>query len=248
MTGHFSSPAPAASLSASIRAAQQWWIDAGVETACGDSVVPWIVEEPVEDSTAVPVFFVDNTADDAAALPPAIGGDEDGWPQDLLSFQDWWLNAPSLDCGGLRPRIAPRGTASPELMIIVPMPEGEDEDSLLSGVHGRLVRGICSALNLGVEDVYLASALPRYVQLPDWDALDSAGLGAVLRHHVGLVKPQRLLAMGHGILPLLQHGSPKDLPQTDQFRLLGTSAPEILLRTPRLRAALWRQLLDWTEA
>src|SRR5690606_25581257 len=124
-------------------------------------------------------------------------------------FTQWWMTAPSLDCGGLRPRIAPRGSTSPQLMVIAPMPEAEDEGAVLSGAHGRLVRGICAALNWGVDDVYVATALPRHVQLPDWDALDSAGLGAVLRHHIDLVQPQRVLAMGNGILPLLQHGSPK---------------------------------------
>lgn len=241
-------------LAASIAAAQQWWRDAGMEFACGDEPVIWAGSETGQQAAARAPSTSAAPEISAVPPPPAMGGEPAAWPTDLEAFAAWWLTEPSLDCGGLRPKIAPRGAENAALMVLVPMPEAEDSETLLSGAQGRLIAGITAALELGGGEIYLASALPRHLPLPDWDALGQAGLGAVLRHHVTLARPKRVLAMGNGILPLLGHDPTQAPPPPDQSAIqdmaapvLGTLAPDTLLRAPRSRAALWRQLLDWTE-
>src|SRR5690606_27535916 len=99
----------------------------------------------------------------------------------------WWLCEPSLDVGGLHPRVPPRGAAEPALMVLVPMPEAEDAEVLLSGAEGRLITNIAAALRLDADAIYWAAALPRHTPAPHWDELRRAGLGAVLQHHITLV-------------------------------------------------------------
>ena len=239
---------PPPTLAESIAAAQAWWREAGVDLAFHDQPQGWLAEEkPPVEVKAAPV----------KALPPPkakIGGDPAGWPQDLAVFRQWWLEQPSLDQGGTHPRVAPRGEAGAPLMMLVPMPEVEDRDTLLAGSHGRLLGSFATAAGIVPEAVYLASALPRHTALPDWQRLGEDGLGEVLLHHIGLAAPQRLIVMGSGILPLLGHGPAQAAPAVSELAiqgrkmpLLASFAPERLLGNARQRAALWQCWLEWTD-
>ena len=83
------------------------------------------------------------------------------------------------------------------------MPEAGDSDSLLSGPHGTLVANMLRAMQIAPDKAYVATAIPRHQPLTDWDALQAAGLGEVLAHHITLAAPRRLLVLGNDILPLL---------------------------------------------
>jgi DNA polymerase len=89
--------------------------------------------------------------------------------------------------------------------------------------------------------------------MADWDAIAAKGLGALLMHHVKLVAPQRLVALGGNILPLLGHDpahSPAALRQFNQqgltIPLLAGKSLAALLERPRWKAGLWQGWLDWT--
>ncbi|WP_126172550.1 hypothetical protein [Altericroceibacterium xinjiangense] len=244
----------APSLAEQFAAAHAWWADAGVDCLFHDEPTPWLVDEPPE--TAVPA----RPARTAPAPPPPepkvlVGGDPSGWPQDLAAFRDWWLAEPSLDAGGGHPRVPPRGKAGAELMVIVPEPEAEDTESLLAGSHGQLIAGMLSAMGLAEDEAYLAAALPRHTPMPDWAELAASGMDAVLRHHIGLVSPKRLLVLGGGILPLLGHDPAQPLTGVDQtasesgmILTLAARDPGYLLRRADARATLWRRWLDWTSS
>ena len=138
-------------------------------------------------------------------------------------------------------------------MIVVPMPEMEDSDVLLSGPHGRLLANMARAMGFAPDEVYLTSALPRHVPLPDWTALSAGGLGEVLRHHINLARPKRLLTLGNDVLSLLGHGLAQPAPSVSELSILSRKLPVLssyapgrLLDHPRLRAELWRKWLDWT--
>ena len=103
-------------------------------------------------------------------LPP-LGGERADWPASLAGLREWWLAEPSLDCAGNGPRIAPRGAADARLMVLVPMPEAEDRDSLLSGPQGKLVAAMLSAMGIAGDEAYLASALPCHAPHADWEML-----------------------------------------------------------------------------
>jgi DNA polymerase len=242
--------APPPTLAESIAAAQAWWREAGVEHVYHDEPQGWLADETPPE--AVPTGRVAEKA--APPSRPRIGGDPSGWPQDLPAFHRWWRDEPSLDPGGANPRIAPRGEAGAAVMLLVPMPEAEDRDSLLSGPEGRLLASLAMAMGLASEAIYLAAALPRHTALPDWEQLRAEGLGEVLLHHIRLAEPKRLIVLGTRILPLLGHDPAQAAPgvselaiQAREVPLLATYAPERLLGNAKQRAALWQRWLDWTD-
>ncbi len=236
-------------LAEAIAAAQAWWREAGVDHVFHDEPQPWL---------AAPVTGAEAPAPQAArpAAPPRprIGGDSTGWPQDLAAWRAWWLAEPSLDPGGTAPRLAPRGEPGAEVLFLVPMPEAEDGDTLLSGPEGRLLGSFATAMGLDESQVYWASALPRHVAHPDWDRLGADGLGDALLHHLALAAPQRVIAFGQRILPLIGHDPAQAAPAGNEIAiqpgpvpLLATIAPQQLLGNAGQRAALWRRWLDWTD-
>lgn len=249
--------APAApSLTEELAAALDWWRDAGVDRAFRDESEGWLSAPPEEAaaaaeadrSPAAPKF------DRPVAFAPKIGGDPTNWPHTLEAFAGWWLNEPTLDGGGVGPRIAPRGPAGAELMIVVAMPEAEDSERLLSGGHGRFLDAVLAAFGLSSESVYFASALTRHTPLPDPAQLAAGGLGAVLEHHVRLAAPKRLITFGRLVPPLLGHDMAQGPAATPIFNHEGLRLPvmaagglERLLRSAAAREAFWRHWLDWTN-
>lgn len=243
------------SLAEQLAAAEDWWREAGVDCLFDDEATDWLAK--LEADQAAPYSPQGHAAPHAqarrkeeSAEPPVA---TDGLPSDLAAFAQWWLTEPSLDPGGPTQRIAPRGAEAAELMILVPMPEAEDRETLLSGPQGRLVANMLRALDLDAERAYIASALPRHMALPDWAALAHAGLGTVLAEHAGLVRPQRLLVLGREVGPLLNAERPRSAVWTGSIEAGGkpiatlvSYGPETLLHTPRFRKNLWQHLLDFT--
>jgi DNA polymerase len=236
------------SLADELAAAIAWWAEAGVDRSFADEPRGWLAEPP----SAAPPAPAPQPEPPAPPVAP-IGGLREQWPSDLAAFCEWWLNEPSLDHGGLAPRVAPRGQAGAPLMVIVGEPEETDTQTLLSGPHGRFLDAFLGAAGLGVDEVYRASALPRHTPLADWPRLADEGLGAVLAHHVALVAPQRVLVFGDNLLPLCSH-DPAQSPDTLRFfnheggrvAAMAARSLESLLRSAGLRERFWRSWLDWT--
>lgn len=253
-TGHSEQDMPRR---ADIAAAMDWWRLAGVDLEFSENPVAWLAPPEVRP-TGTPQMSARGSsapAPEPGPLAPqrGIGGDPAGWPRDLADWQDWWLTEPSLDGGTVRGRVAPRGSAGAELMVIVGHPEEVDSEELLSGPEGRLLFAMLGAIGVPPDAIYLASALPRHTPVADWDALAHCGLGAILRHHVGLVRPRRLLAFGLGIPSLLGNDPAQTAQNSSQFYhdgltipLLGARELRSLLAKPSWKAGLWRRLLDWT--
>ncbi len=243
---------PVAAIEDGIAAAQAWWREAGVDFAFGDEPRAWLVEP--EDAAAPQPRQASAEAPPSPPQLPPIGGNRTTWPRDLAAFRQWWLDEPTLDGGGLSPRVAPAGEPGGALMVLVPMPEAEDRERLLASVQGRLIAGFIEATGLGTASVYLASALPRHTPLPNWAGLDAGGLGEVLAHHIALAAPRRLLVLGRSILPLLGHDPAQGSPVPSQIAIQGRELPMLasfgpdrLLQSAKLRAGLWRRWLDWTD-
>jgi DNA polymerase len=248
-------------LSADLAAALAWWRDAGVDCAYRDEPVNWVAEDsprPREGGNLGPdggssVEARGPRLRGDAVIPAAPVLDPITLPQDLAAFTRWWLSEPLLDDGRIAGRVPPRGERGAELMIIVPEPEREDRDRLLSGPQGKLLDAILAAIGVAPDKLYLASALPRHTPMADWAAAAQRGLGAALRRQVELVAPQRLIALGSNVLPLLGN----DLPNSGHFslqlnhgelsvRLLAATDLGVMLARPRAKARFWQQWLDWT--
>ena len=247
-------------------AALDWWREAGVDYDFSDDVTEWlaplVAAEPARPPSDTPSSPATAAPPPRQAPPPPVenispvlfGGEEGGWPTDLDGFAQWWLRHPSLEIGGTGPRIAPRGLARAELMIVVDHPEELDQDRLLSGQEGALLAGFLRAAGIAPDKAYFASLLPRFTPAPDWPQIAASGCGAVLAHHIGLVLPEQILFLGRNILPLLGHGVAQDGKTLRCFNHKGRSFPYVegqglarMLRSAALRRNLWQSWLDGTD-
>ena len=243
---------PASNLTEALAAAQDWWREAGVDCDFTDEPQHWLAKpddkrEAAQSATAVTAAPVRQ----APEVPP-LGGPREGWPASLDAFAAWWADLPDLPGAG--PALAPRGAAQADLMVLAPMPEAEDSDTLLSGRHGTLVGNMLRAMNIPPESAYLAAALPRHASHPDWTGLAARGLGAITLHHIALAAPRRLLILGREMLPLFRHDPAQGAASTQEIALEGIKVPALvargpdaLLAEPRFRRALWQGWLGWTE-
>ncbi len=246
-------------------AAQAWWKDAGVDFDFDDEATDWLaqpdgkVSQAASDPAHAPIPAATKSSPtprssiaEKAKLVP-LGGEKSTWPGDLAAFQSWWLAEPSLDSGGSFPRIAPRGAAGARLMIIVPEPEEQDSDHLLSGPLGKFLGNMLAAMGLNADEVYLAAALPRHIPMADWQQLQAAGLAELLRHHIILAAPEKICALGRNIWPLLGHDLTQGSAHLPDFNHEGGSVPILgaeglaeLLRSPPRRKRFWQRWLSWT--
>lgn len=239
---------------ADFAAALDWWREAGVDSDFADDATDWLAAPapPPEAASQQPPARKAAPQAVEPPEPPTFGGDPSGWPGDPAAWREWWLGEPALECGGIGPRVAPRGEPGAELMIVVAMPGEEDGETLLSGAPGRLLSGFLRAAGIDEGQVYLASVLPRSSPMPD---LSRAGLAGLLQHHERIVAPRRVLLLGRNILPLLAHEPPQAPANLPVFNhdgrnvpLMEARGPAELLRSARARADLWQRWLDWTEA
>lgn len=234
-------------------AALDWWREAGVDSDFADEPRNWLVRpEPKEEAAPAPAAPVAKQSEAPPVAP--IGGDSSAWPGTLPEFAKWWCTDASLETPGTGLRVAPRGVAGADLMVLVPHPEEGDRERLFSGKQGELVANMLKAMGIGEDRAYLASALPRHAAHPDWHALAERQLGAVLRHHIALAAPKRLLVLGRKMLPLFGHDPAQASPIAGQLALEGIEVPvlaavgpETLLDEPRFRKTLWQAWLEWTE-
>ncbi|MEM9017931.1 MAG: ABC transporter substrate-binding protein, partial [Verrucomicrobiota bacterium] len=63
--------------------------------------------------------------------------------------------------------VPPRGSARPDLMVLVIDPEQNDRELLLSGEKGKLLQRMLAAMGMNEDRVYIASALPRHTPMAD---------------------------------------------------------------------------------
>ncbi|WP_408591482.1 uracil-DNA glycosylase family protein [Novosphingobium sp.] len=238
-----------------IAAAIDWWRLAGVEGDLVDDPQDWLAssklqanpDKPTPKRTPKPPVTPDQPA------IPVLGGPRESWPETLADFAAWWLSQPDLAPSGM-PRMPPTGPARAPLMVLVAMPEADDAEGLLTGRAGALLDSLLRTCGLERDGVYLASALPARIAVPDWIALKEQGLGAVLERHVALAAPQRVLVFGQAwVSALLGNDSPQSAAHLRSLNheqgtvaALATYELGYYLSKPAAKAGLWQRWLDWT--
>lgn len=240
-----------------VAAALDWWRDAGVDHAFVDEPQDWLANarKPMDPATPAPMKPLRELAAERSDSPVAVPkvSPRAGWPSTLDDFAPWWLAEPALAPAGL-PRLAPVGAKAADLMVLVPMPSGDENDTLLSGRAGRLLDAMLAAFGLDRSHTYLASALPAHVPMPDWQLFRDSGLGDVLLHHITLAAPKRLLILGASGISALLGNDPPNLAQS--LRAINQEGPplpalpawdlEAMLQRPSLKGSFWSRWLDWT--
>ena len=244
-------------LAQQLAAAFDWWRDAGVDGDLRDEAQSWIaLSEPDAPASEIAPASPHISRQPRAKAEPVLDApnDRSGWPARLDGFAAWWSSEPWLDGGQVNTRVLPRGAQGAELMIVVPEPEPEDRERLLSGPQGRLLDAMLAAMGIAPGAVYLASALPRHTPHADWAALRRAGMGEVLRHHAALVTPRRMIVFGANVLPLLSTDPANNREVLPKFHHVGGSVPllvqrdlAILLERPRSKSKVWQDWLVWNS-
>ena len=259
---------PTSPFAAEISAALQWWQMAGVDSDFADDATDWLAEPNADapDETGAKGAAQDNLAQntakaatqssDASVQKKSIQRADllgEAPPQDVTAFQQWWMEAPGLDAIGPRGRVAPRGTAKAELMVLIIDPEERDRESLLSGPQGQLLNRILFAMGVSEDRTYIAAALPRHTPMADTAALAAGGMDAVTLHHIGLVSPQKIIAFGSGILPLIGQNVSETTTYLREINQNGRKVPALmsegldsLMAMPRLKARFWRRWMEWS--
>lgn len=220
-----------------VLSALEWWREAGIDVLVGDEPFDWLSRRPPEPAVrAAPV-----------PAPAAL-------PDTLEAFQSWLTTSPDApEARWGAGRIAPAGDAAAGLMIVTDLPDPEDaaEARLLAGAPGRLFDRMLAAIGRDRDAIYLA---PLASVRPIGGRVDEASLtrlAALMRHHIALVRPKRLLLLGdapsramlgtgflaaRGRLHSINH-------QGIKVDAVASFHPRQLLRQPSCKAEAWRDLL-----
>jgi DNA polymerase len=217
--------------------ALRWWRDAGVDVLVEDVARDWL-RAPPPRSAPEP---------QRPAAPAAPIG---SFPDTLAGMAAWYADPANLaDLGS--DRLAAAGDPASGLMILVDMPEAQDQAGgpLMSGPCGRLFDAILAAIGRDRASIYLAAMCPAR---PPAGRIEPALAGSVVaaaRHHVGLAAPRVLLLMGReavqafglpwpgarGRLHEINHDGRK-------VAAVATFHPRMLPQSPARKADLWADL------
>lgn len=214
-----------------LASALEWWRDAGVETLQGDEPRDWLARPAA--------------ASQAAAQDAAVAAPVEILPTTLEDFVTWRLGPAAPESGWHAPLIAPSGPAQPKLVIFSDMPCAEDKEALMSGPTGILFDRMLAAIGLDRESVYLGSlavARPLTGRVPPEQ---QARLIQLARHHLNLLKPERLLLFGKAAEQLIDgvDGSGDINLFGCTTRVVASYHPRFLLERPAAKSEAWKHLL-----
>ena len=217
-----------------------WWRDAGVDV---------LVEDAPRDWTARPAAAV---KDDPMRGPVRAEPEPEApLPATLDAFLDWRFGAGAPEAVPGEPLVAPEGDPASPLMVVTDLPEFDGGNpALLAGAAGALFDRILAAIGQSRDSIYLVplcAVRPITGQVPR--ELEER-LGELLRHHVGLTTPARLLLLGQsasrailgtgpargrdGLTPFNHSGG--------QSLAVATFHPRFLLNKPAAKADVWKDL------
>lgn len=223
---------------ASIASALEWWRDAGVDCEIADAPRDWLARAlPVDKLPAA----VRETGDAPVALPDTLD-----------AFLAWRAGDAAPEARWPGQAMGPQGSIESALMVLVDMPDRDDEAAgeLLSGAAGRLFDRMLAAIGRDRQSIYLtgvATKRPPAGRLAEDVALE---LATLVRHHVSLARPKRLLALGNaasraiagtdvtsarGSLLAVNHAG-------GTVSVVASFHPRFLLERPAGKADAWRDL------
>ena len=149
------------------------------------------------------------------------------------------------------PRFAPTGPADAEWVLVSDVPEAEDTEMLMSGPAGRLLDKMLAAIGLSRESVHL---LPLAWARPVTGRIasdDEARLIELARHHLSLLRPQKLFLLGQSASRVLAETNGESLTNpirvVNQFdaKTLAVASfhPRFLLERPAAKGEAWKHML-----
>lgn len=223
---------------ASVASALEWWRDAGVDCEIDEHPRDWLARAPSPDK--LPAAVCEELVE-AFTLP-----------ETLAAFAEWRLGAGTPEAGWPGKALGTQGSAASGLMIVVDMPDREDDaaGALLSGAAGRLFDRMLAAIGRDRTSVYLTALSVK--RPPASRVTDETGekLEAIIRHHLSLAAPKRVLALGNAVSRALTgldvadaRGSLRAINHDGgTSEVVASFHPRFLLERPPAKADAWRDL------
>ncbi|MBN8814836.1 MAG: uracil-DNA glycosylase [Sphingomonas sp.] len=223
---------------ASVASTLEWWRDAGVDCEIDDAPRDWLARMPSPDKSPAVV-------QDAPVEAPKL-------PDTLAEFVAWRVGPSAPESGWPGQALGVQGDAASGLMIVADMPDREDDGAgvLLSGSAGRLFDRMLAAIGRDRALTYLTALAVK--RPPAGRVTTDAGqkLEALIRHHIALAAPKRILALGNaasraitgmdvadarGSLRVVSHDG-------GTSEVVASFHPRFLLERPAAKADAWKDL------
>lgn len=235
---------------AMISSLQNWWALAGVELDYREEPTPLLSREMASPSkNPEPQIAVTEPAREIEK--PAVQSEK--FPMDYVGFISWLADSQDLiEASWSKNRIAPQGALEPEIMVISALPEKsrQGDTQLFNSDNLRLLNKMLGAIGCDSEKSYLATiavstSVDGRIDEQHWPALKTR-----LFHHIGLVRPKRIICFGdlaakiifgedlltaRKNIQFINHSSSK----TDA---IVTFHPRILIERPLFKAEAWKDL------
>lgn len=229
---------------------QNWWSLAGVDLDYTDQPSALLAEEQVISAKVA--------APAAAATAPAPAADsapvrDEVLPPAHADFLAWLASDENLvEAGWSKTRVQPQGVLDPEVMVISALPEKSrhGDVQLFNPDNQKLLEKMLSAIGCDSGQSYLTNIA---ISLPVDGRIDEIywpGLKSRLLHHIGLVRPKRVICFGDLAAKILFGKDLLTARKNKQFINHGASKteaivtfhPRILIERPLFKAEAWKDL------
>jgi uracil-DNA glycosylase len=212
----------------------QWWLAAGVDTVTTEEPCNWL--KPRAAAEASP-------AEPAAPASATM-------PDTLAAFRQWLETTPDLPLARPgEPRALPHGPADAEVMLVSEAPGREDlaAGRPIGGDAWVLVERMLKAIGIAPDAAYSASLSCFHSPAARLDGPALNRCAEILRHHIALVAPKRLLLLGDApVRALLGQGlaaARGTVHSIGGVQAVATFHPRFLMQRPGDKAFAWRDLL-----
>lgn len=233
-----------------IHSLQNWWSLAGVDLDYADQPSALLEVEPVVPAQLAPPSLTVTEPEPKEAKKPAH---EQPLPSGHDEFIAWLANDDGLiEASWSKTRVMPQGVLSPEIMVISALPEKNrnGDVSLFNPDNQRLIEKMLSAIGCDSGQSYQATisvsaAADGRIDERHWPSLKNR-----LLHHIGLVRPKRVICFGDMAAKILFGEDMLTARKNKQFinynssntEAIVTFHPRILIERPAFKAQAWKDL------
>lgn len=227
-----------------------WWLEAGVDLAIAEEPRNWLRKAPAGHSGGEEARSAETVPPSPLDSPAAAPASTLERGETLEAFHAWLRHAsdlPLFRSGSAR--ALPHGPEQAEIMLITDLPSRDcaGEGKPIGGEAWDLAVRMLGAIGFKPEQAYVASLSCFPSPANRIDERELARCSEDMRHHIGLVKPKRLLLLGDGPAKALT-GQPTLQARGRVHRIGGVPAvatlhPRQLLQRPSDKAHAWRDLL-----
>tara|TARA_R110001606_G_scaffold383858_1_gene546345 strand:- start:4918 stop:5694 length:777 start_codon:yes stop_codon:yes gene_type:complete len=233
-----------------IHSLQNWWSLAGVELDYRDHPTALLAFETVTPAKDVPptVALTEPVREERKAPVP-----DAPMPTVYEDFVAWLANDNNLiEASWSKHRASPQGTLEPEVMVISALPEKNRNGDvrLFNPDNQKLLEKMLIAIGCDSQNTYLANiavSVPFDGRIDErhWPALKTR-----LLHHIGLVRPKRVICFGDMAAKILFGQDLLTARKNKQFinhsssktEAIVTFHPRILIERPLFKAEAWKDL------